>query len=200
MLSVTEVAEKFNTSIDTERIAKSRGLSAEEAKARLEANGPNAITPPPKKSLWLLFLSHFGNLFNVLLLVSGGLSFILYAIDRSQMINLVLGAVLLFVATMNSSIEFYQEYKSAEILNSFMSLVPPMTIAVRDGHPVEVAASDLVVGDILALKSGDKIPADVRIIQAVDFKVKRDCFFEFLISRLIILQLRVNQSHRNAFR
>ncbi len=167
------MATKFNTIIDLQRIQKSFGLSEAEAKTRLETNGKNAITPPPKKSLWLLFLSHFGNLFNVLLLVSGGLSFILYAIDQSQMINLILGAVLLFVATMNSSIEFYQEYKSAEILNSFMSLVPPMSIAIRHGHPVEVPACDLVTGDILALKSGDKVPADMRIIHAVDFKVKQ---------------------------
>lgn len=170
-MTVEQVASKYNTRLETERIQKSLGLSELEAKHRLEANGKNAITPPPKKSPWLLFLSHFGNLFNVLLIVSGALSFILYAIDRSQMINLILGAVLMFVATMNSSIEFYQEYKSAEILSSFMSLVPPICMAIRDGHPIEVPASDLVVGDILALKSGDKIPADVRIIHAVEFKV-----------------------------
>ncbi len=167
------MAQKFSTKIDLERIQKSAGLSEAEAKSRLETNGKNSITPPPKKSLWLLFLGHFANLFNVLLIVSGALSFILYAIDSSQMINLILGAVLLLVATMNSSIEFYQEYKSAEILNSFMSLVPPMSIAVRNGHPVEVPACDLVTGDILALKSGDKIPADVRIIQSIDFKVSK---------------------------
>lgn len=146
-------------------------MSTSEAEASLAQNGPNCITPPPKKSLVLLFISHFGNLFNVLLLISGGLSFILYAIDRSQMVNLLLGAVLLFVATMNSSIEFYQEYKSAEILNSFMSLVPPMCTVVRNGNPIEINAKNVVVGDILSLKSGDKIPADIRIIQANDFKV-----------------------------
>ena len=146
-------------------------MSIIEAEAALAKNGPNCITPPPKKSLVLLFFSHFGNLFNVLLLISGGLSFILYAIDKSQMVNLLLGAVLLFVATMNSSIEFYQEYKSAEILNSFMSLVPPMCTVIRDGNPSEINAKDVVIGDILSLKSGDKIPADIRIIQANDFKV-----------------------------
>ena len=87
------------------------------------------------------------------------------------MVNLLLGAVLLFVATMNSSIEFYQEYKSAEILNSFMSLVPPLCTVLRDGNPSEINAKDVVIGDILSLKSGDKIPADIRIIQANDFKV-----------------------------
>lgn len=85
--------------------------------------------------------------------------------------NLLLGAVLLVVATMNSSIEFYQEFKSAEILNSFLSLVPPMCIVLRDGRATEINAKEVVVGDILSLKSGDKIPADVRIIQANDFKV-----------------------------
>jgi sodium/potassium-transporting ATPase subunit alpha len=72
---------------------------------------------------------------------------------------------------MNSSIEFYQEFKSNEILSSFMSLVPPMCLAIRDGHPAETLASELVVGDVLAVKSGDKIPADMRLIHTVDFKV-----------------------------
>lgn len=150
---------------------RSSGLTTEEAEKLLIEKGPNCITPPPKKSLVLLFFSHFGNLFNVLLLISGGLSFILYAIDQSQMVNLLLGAVLLFVATMNSSIEFYQEFKSAEILNSFLSLVPLMCTVIRNGHPIEINAKDVVIGDILSIKSGDKIPADVRIIQANDFKV-----------------------------
>lgn len=166
------MAERHHTHIDTERPYKSHGLTETEAAALLTANGPNAITPPPKKSPWLLFLSHFVNPFNVLLLVSGGLSFILYAVDQEEMVNLLLGAVLLFVATMNSSIEFYQEYKSAEILGSFLSMVPPMCIAIRDGKLTEMHAGNLVVGDILALKSGDKIPADVRIIHATDFKVR----------------------------
>lgn len=146
-------------------------MTSSEAESLLATKGYNCITPPPKKSMILLFISHFGNLFNVLLLISGALSFILYAIDRSQMVNLLLGAVLLFVATMNSSIEFYQEYKSVEILNSFMSLVPPMCTVLRNGHPCEINAKEVVIGDILSLKSGDKIPADVRIIQAIDFKV-----------------------------
>lgn len=171
MKSIEEVAEEFKTKIDLNRLQRSSGLSNEEAQKLLTENGPNCITPPPKKSLIILFFSHFGNLFNVLLLISGGLSFILYAIDRSQTVNLLLGAVLFFVATMNSSIEFYQEYKSAEILNSFMSLVPPMCTVLRNGNPTEINAKDAVVGDILSLKSGDKIPADVRIIQANDFKV-----------------------------
>lgn len=170
-MNVEQVASKFKTRIDLNRLQRSSGLEEAEALRLLEENGPNCITPPPKKSMVLLFFSHFGNLFNVLLLISGGLSFILYAIDRSQMVNLLLGAVLLFVATMNSSIEFYQEFKSAEILNSFMSLVPPMCTVIRDTKPAEINAKDVVVGDIISLKSGDKIPADVRIIQSTDFKV-----------------------------
>lgn len=160
-----------------DRIQKSSGLSEIQAAELLTTKGPNSITPPPKKSLIFLFFSHFGNLFSVLLLISGGLSFILYAIDRSQTVNLLLGGVLIFVATMNSSIEFYQEFKSAEILNSFLSLVPPMCTIIRNGKSIEANAKDVVVGDILSLKSGDKIPADIRIIQATDFKVKKIIFF-----------------------
>ena len=65
------------------------------------------------------FLHHLAGLFNLLLLFSGLLSFVLQAIDRSSLLNLYLGIVLVVVAVMNAAIEFYQEYKSAAILDSF---------------------------------------------------------------------------------
>ena len=76
-MPIEEVATKYKTRLDIERLQRSSGLTTEEAKSLLLQNGPNCITPPPKKSLLLLFFSHFGNLFNVLLLISGALSFII---------------------------------------------------------------------------------------------------------------------------
>ena len=62
-------------------------MTDQQAAALLAQNGPNAISPPKKKSLWLQFLSHLLGLFNLLLIVSGALSFILFAIDPASMVN-----------------------------------------------------------------------------------------------------------------
>ena len=67
----------------------SLGLTSEVADERLQLEGQNALTPPKKKPLWMLYLLHFTQLFNVLLIISGILSFILYAIDSSTNTNVL---------------------------------------------------------------------------------------------------------------
>lgn len=81
------MAAKFGTHLMLDDLKLSLGLSAEMASDRLQLEGPNALTPPKKKSLWMLYLLHFTQLFNVLLIVSGVLSFILFAIDSSTNTN-----------------------------------------------------------------------------------------------------------------
>ncbi|CAN0260926.1 unnamed protein product, partial [Phaeothamnion confervicola] len=71
----------------------------------------------------------------------------------------LLGAVLI-----NCSVDFYNAQKSAGALKGFMNLTPPRTTVVRDGKAAVVDASTLVLGDIVRLNAGDKVPADVRVI------------------------------------
>jgi magnesium-transporting ATPase (P-type) len=88
------VAEKFQTRLDVQRPQKSLGLTKEQASELLKTNGHNAITPSPKKPMWLQFLMHFLNPFNVMLIVSGFLSLVLYAIDHSQTVNVPVSCAL----------------------------------------------------------------------------------------------------------
>lgn len=94
--------------------------------AALEKYGRNVLTPAAKESALLVFLRHLCGLFNLMLIFAGILSFIVYAIDKEKdTMNLVLGAVLLVVTFLNAGIEFFQEYKSSQMLESFMvSLFP----------------------------------------------------------------------------
>jgi sodium/potassium-transporting ATPase subunit alpha len=75
-----------------------------------------------------------------------------------------LGAILLFVTFFNTYLDFYQEYKSAQILKSFMKLVPSFATVVRNGVKKEIATAEILPGDLIAIKNGDKVPADVRVI------------------------------------
>ena len=66
---------------------------------------------------------------------------------------------------------YYQEAKSSKIMESFKSMVPQHAWVIREGHKLEVMAEELVVGDIVDVKFGDRVPADIRIISAHGFKV-----------------------------
>ena len=68
------------------------------------------------------------------------------------------------VTVFNTYLDFYQEYKSAQILKSFMKLVPTTSIVVREGVKKEIAAAEILPGDLISLKNGDKVPADVRVV------------------------------------
>lgn len=72
---------------------------------------------------------------------------------------------------MNAVIEFQQEYKSAAILDSFLNMAPSQTMVIREGRLHPVVASELVVGDLVFLKSGDKVPADLRLVHVSELKV-----------------------------
>lgn len=75
-----------------------------------------------------------------------------------------MGCILLFVTIFNTYLDFYQEYKSAQILKSFMKLVPTTTTVVRNGIKKEIATAEILPGDVIFLKNGDKVPADIRVI------------------------------------
>lgn len=117
-----------------------------------------------------------------MLLVSAVLSLILFAIDPSSMVNVrcislilimqvYLGVILILVSFANAFIDFYQQYRTAAILESFMSLVPPEATVIRGQALQSIAAAALVKGDVLYIKAGDKIPADCRLFNVTDLKV-----------------------------
>ena len=71
---------------------------------------------------------------------------------------------MLFVTFFNTYLDFYQEYKSAQILKSFMKLVPTNATVIRNGVKKEIATAEILPGDLISIQNGDKVPADVRVI------------------------------------
>ncbi|KAJ3059571.1 hypothetical protein HDU98_004442, partial [Podochytrium sp. JEL0797] len=121
MMSIPDVAAKYSVSINEAKPGDSEGLSAAEAAKRLLEYGPNCLTPPKKRHWLLRFFDILFSLFNLMLIVSGIACYILLGINYAENFqNTYLGAILLFVAVMNAIIEFYQEQKSAAILDSFL--------------------------------------------------------------------------------
>ncbi|KAJ3298821.1 hypothetical protein HDU79_005193, partial [Rhizoclosmatium sp. JEL0117] len=172
LLSIAEVAAKYSVSVNEAKPQDSQGLTAAEAAKRLAENGPNMLTPPKKRHWILRFLDILMGLFNVMLLVSGIFCYILLGINYSANYqNTYLGAILIGVGFMNAFIEFYQQQKSAAILESFLNLIPTQCYVIRDGQTIQISAKELVLGDVVVIRSGDKIPADLLVIGSTELKV-----------------------------
>ncbi|KAI9345029.1 hypothetical protein BDR26DRAFT_818675 [Obelidium mucronatum] len=172
LMTISEVATKYNVSIDASKPQDSQGLTAAEAAKRLAENGPNQLTPPKKRHWLLRFLDILLGLFNLMLIISGIACYILLGINyEANYQNTYLGAILLIVAFGNAFIEFYQQQKSAAILESFMNLIPSLCYVIRDGQTQQISAKELVLGDIVVVRSGDKLPADVLVIGCTELKV-----------------------------
>merc|ERR1712112_38069 len=168
-VSVEELCKRFKTQVD-------RGLTDSQAKANFAENGPNALTPPPKTPEWVKFCQQMFSGFACLLWLGAILCFLAYGIQASAYEeppddNLYLGVVLTAVVTVTGVFSYYQESKSAAIMESFKNLVPQYALARRDGEKVTITAAELTLGDIVEVKFGDRVPADIRVLEARQFKV-----------------------------
>merc|ERR1712214_17174 len=152
------------------------GLTTAQAQAGIEQYGLNQLTPPPTTPEWVKFCQNLFSGFACLLWLGAILCFLAYGIQASAYEeppddNLYLGVVLTAVVTVTGIFSYYQESKSAKIMESFKNLVPQYALARRNGEKVTVPASELTLGDVVEVKFGDRVPADLRVVEARQFKV-----------------------------
>ena len=172
LMPIEAVCQRYQVTIDQQKPQLSQGLTTAQVTDRTQTYGKNIMTPPKQLPLFVQYLVSLSNLFNVLLIVSGVLCYCILIIDATATSNIYIGAVLIGVACINALIEFVQEQKSKAILKSFMDLVPRKCMALRNGGTMSsIEACDLVPGDVVVLRMGDKIPADVLVFAAIEFKV-----------------------------
>jgi sodium/potassium-transporting ATPase subunit alpha len=153
-----------------------KGLTTAQAKEHLEKDGYNELTPPKTTPEWIKFCKQLFGGFSTLLWIGAILCFIAYTIEASNNANamkdnLYLGIVLASVVIITGIFSYFQEQKASNIMDSFKNMVPDKASAIRDGEMVVLLAKELVVGDIVFVKGGDRIPADIRIIEAAGMKV-----------------------------
>ena len=152
------------------------GLSSQQAAANLARDGPNALTPPPTTPEWVKFLKALFGGFAMLLWLGAILCFIAYTIQATTQEeppddNLYLGVVLTTVVVITGVFSYYQESKSSSIMESFANLVPQYALCLRGGEKLTIKAEELTIGDIVDIKFGDRIPADIRVLESRGFKV-----------------------------
>jgi len=170
-LSIEEVASRYGTSLNVDVPEASEGLTVEEAESRLKANGSNSLTPPVSRSELIKFLVHFLDPLILLLVLASILAFISFGLT-SDTTNAILGGVLIVLVIFSSSMAYLQERSASDVINSIKQSLPSTAKVRRGGMEFSVPAADLVVGDIVHLTIGNRIPADIRITSSSDLKIE----------------------------
>jgi Ca2+-transporting ATPase len=139
------------------------GLSQEEARQRLERLGPNQLREEEREPIWEVFLEEIREPMVILLLVTG----ILYAVWG----DLTDALTIFFVIFTLAAIEVYNEHRAEKAVAALHKLAEPTALIRRDGRAVEVAAEEIVPGDVLLVQAGRRVPADARLIEAYGLAV-----------------------------
>lgn len=156
-LTQQEIVEHFKTD-------EKRGLSDKEVKERAAMFGPNELAKAPKAPPWQLFINQFKDFMVLILLAATAISGFLgeYADAVTIMVIVVINAVLGFI----------QEYRAERSMEALKQLTAPEARVIRGGQERKVPAVELVPGDIVLLEEGDRVPADLRLLRAVNLEIE----------------------------
>ncbi|KAM9242057.1 sodium/potassium-transporting ATPase subunit alpha-4 [Dugong dugon] len=168
-LTLEQLSAKYSVDL-------TKGLTLEQAREILEREGPNTLTPPPTTPEWVKFCKQLFGGFSILLWIGSFLCFVAYGIqlyfsDESTNDNLYLGIVLGIVVIITGCFSYHQEAKSSKIMESFKNMVPQQALVIRGGEKMQIDVQDVVLGDLVEVKGGDRIPADIRLISSQGCKV-----------------------------
>ncbi len=140
------------------------GLDQAEADRRLAEYGPNELQAAHHISPWTILLEQFKNVLIIILLVAVVLSaFLGHGIE-----SIAIGVIVLFAVVLG----FVQEYRAERAIEALRKMAAPMAAVLRGGAEIEIPSRELVPGDIVLLRAGDRIPADLRLVEAVNLQIE----------------------------
>jgi sodium/potassium-transporting ATPase subunit alpha len=185
LIPVDEIYTRLSTS-------RNHGLSVEQAKKKLIEFGKNVPSDPPThytKQIFGYFFKGFGSI----LLVGAILVFVCWkplGEPNPAVSNLALAIVLLAVFVIQAGFNAWQDWSSSRVMASITTMLPDNCVSLRDGVQASVVALDIVPGDILFIKAGNKLPADMRFVEiSSDAKFDRSIltgmsepFWTFIVS------------------
>jgi len=145
--------------------SSAQGLSSREAERRLSVHGPNDLVSAKPRSRLAILLSQLKDLLVVVLIVAGCISFGIAFVEGSWE-NFRNGAIIFLIVAADAVLGFSLEYKASRIVRRLRTLILSPARAMRDEVPTEVPLQTLVPGDVVNIEQGDKIPADLRVIES----------------------------------
>lgn len=155
LLPIPEITKLLDTT--------SAGIDNTIAAERLSEYGKNEIEDTKKKTVWKMLLQQLTD-FMILVLI-------LVAIISGILGDLVDTLIILAIIVINAAVGFIQEYRSEKAMEALKNMVPNNARVTREGNTIEIAAADLVPGDVVLLEAGNIIPADVRFFETHQIKV-----------------------------
>ncbi|MBU1639000.1 MAG: cation-transporting P-type ATPase [Proteobacteria bacterium] len=155
-LQVDEVLTKLAVS--------DQGLTTDEVRERLQRHGPNLLPAPPRRSPLVRFFLQFHNVLIYVLLGA--------AVTTAMLADWVDAVVILAVVIINAVIGFVQEGKAEEAVEAIRSILTHEALVLRDGRKIAIKVENLVPGDVVFLQSGDKVPADLRLLKTKDLRIE----------------------------
>jgi Ca2+-transporting ATPase len=155
-LEADKVLEQLETSSD--------GLSKGEAARRLTEYGPNELQAARRISPWSILLAQFKNILIIILLVATALS----ALLGHELEAVAIAVIVLFAVVLG----FLQEWRAERAIEALGRLAAPAATVLRDGEEADIPARELVPGDIILLRAGNKVPADARLLEAVNLQTE----------------------------
>jgi Ca2+-transporting ATPase len=145
--------------LDKLDVQSNRGLSVDEAEARLTEFGPNQLTETRGVSAWELLFDQFKNTLIIILLIAVGLS----AVMGHHIEAIAIGVIVLFAVLLG----FVQEYRAGRAIEALRKMAAPTATVLRGGEELEIPAQMLVPGDIILLAAGNRVPADARVLESM---------------------------------
>ena len=191
--SIPDIEKDLNTSVKD-------GLSASDAKARLEQYGPNALASKKKQSMFMRFIDQFKDFMIIVLIIAAILSGVL-AHEWTD------AAIIMIVVILNAILGVFQEARSEAAIDALKEMATPDAHVRRDDTIVTIPSTELVPGDVVLLEAGDVVPADLRLNQAHSLKIEESALTgesvpvekhaETLEGEDIALADRVNMAYSN---
>ena len=145
------------------RLTDSLGLTSSEAAARREADGPNRLPAARRVPAWRHLVGQLTHFFAIMLWVAGALAFVA---GMPQ-----LGTAVFVVIVINGCFAFFQEQRAERAAERLDDLLPTDVVVQRDGRPTTISATEVVVGDRVLLSPGDRIPADLTLVDAASLAI-----------------------------
>lgn len=160
-ISLRQVVEELK--VDT-----SSGLSSEQVNIRQQMYGKNKLEQKKEKSLFRRFFEQLSDYMVIILLIAAVVSFVTSLMQGEA--DFVDPIIILIIVVLNATIGVFQENKAEKALEALKKMSSPTAKVKRNGEIVTVSSDDLVVGDIIILKTGDFVPADCRLIEAINLR------------------------------
>ncbi len=146
------------------------GLTAEEAKSRLQTYGENKLAEAPKPTLLARFIEQFKNPMILVLLAAAVISAVTGIISEGKLEADVF--IILFVVIANAVLGVYQENKAEAAIEALQAMSAAQSKVYRSGELIVIPSAELVPGDVITLEAGDNVPADCRILDAASLKAE----------------------------